>query len=321
LANDTVTDNDNVSVTAEGSDTGVDSDTTVDIVTTVLSKLTWVTGPDGKPYLTKGGELGDAMSANAGFAAMFPDDQRVHDYVTNSFAHDKVTGKLRPFRSPVHANEYLSGAMTQDALRRSFSRDHCLSLAWYCLWTNKVWPLQAIAALGWKFGREGTMSQVGMTPNVLWAFNAVASHVARTVGRTDGGAASSPKLPLFARIWPGWLVAVVQLLSALTVPVGYRLNLCSEMALLARLTGRWSWLWKKVAETCARRQMDNLYYRIALHGGQELAAHGGVAELERIVANYAPSHEWLWCWMNRTNDGKLKACGADLLLAYRLLTK
>jgi hypothetical protein len=289
----------------------------VDIVSTILNNLTWYRDR----WLTKGGELGDAMSANAGFTSMFPHDPRIQEYVRESF----VGG--RPFRSPVHAVEYLSGAMTPETLKRSFSRDHCLSLAWYCLWTGKTWPMGAIARYagchGFKFGAEGTYSQVGLTPNVLWAFNAVLRHVSKTSksGLEANAELDATTLPWYYRIWPGWLIAIVQLISALTVPVGYRLNLCAEMALFARLTGRWSWLWKKVAEVCVKKQQENLYYRIVLHGGNEIAATGGIDELELIARNYKPDGEWLWCWYNRTRDGRLKACGADLLLAYRLLTK
>jgi hypothetical protein len=252
----------------------------------VLPKLVYRNG-----FITKNGEAGDAMSANAAMAAWNPADLRCKAYVECSFRGD------RPFRSPEHA------ADPNVDLTRSLSRDHALSLTWYALFTGDTTPLEKIAryaASHWlKIGAEGTYSQHGLTPNVMWAFASVGA-----------------KVPWYFRMWPSVVIAGIQLASAKTVAVGYRLNLCAEMALLAKLTGQWNWVWEKVSHICAERQPENLYYRfIAGHPKDAL-----LAELEAIAADYKPSHEWLWCWMHK-EDGKYLACGPELLLLWRLLGK
>jgi hypothetical protein len=252
----------------------------------ILPKLVYRNG-----FITKNGEAGDAMSANAAMAAWNPRDVRCLNYVDASFRGD------RPFRSPEHA------ANPNVDLENSFSRDHCLSLAWYSLFTGDKLPLEKIARYAashrLKIGEEGSYSQHGLTPNVMWAFASVGARV-----------------PWYFRVWPSVVIAGIQLASAKTVAVGYRLNLCAEMALLAKLTGKWNWVWEKVAHICAERQPENLYYRYIAGENKDAL----VSELEAIAADYKPSHEWLWCWMNK-EGGKYLACGPELLLLYRLLGK
>jgi hypothetical protein len=48
-------------------------------------------------YISKNGNYGDAMSANAACALAFPDDPRPFEYTSRSFIGN------RPFRSPFHA--------------------------------------------------------------------------------------------------------------------------------------------------------------------------------------------------------------------------
>jgi hypothetical protein len=252
----------------------------------ILPKLIYRNG-----YITKNGDAGDAMSANAAMAAWNPRDVRCLNYVDASFRGD------RPFRSPEHA------ANPNVDLNNSYSRDHCLSLAWYSLFTGDTTPLEKIARYAashrLKIGEEGSYSQHGLTPNVMWAFASVGARV-----------------PWYFRVWPSVVIAGIQLASAKTVAVGYRLNLCAEMALLAKLTGQWNWVWEKVAHICAERQPENLYYRYIAGENKDAL----VSELEAIAADYKPSHEWLWCWMNK-EGGKYLACGPELLLLYRLLGK
>jgi hypothetical protein len=256
----------------------------------VMSQLNWYRGK----WITKNGQLGDAHSANAAMALVTPKDQRVHEYVAFSFR------KERPFRSPVHA------ADPNTDLIASFSRDHVLSLCWYSMWSSKCWPLSYIAHYAahhkLKIGAEGTYSQHGLTPNIMWAMHVVCHH-------------HGQPLPWWFSIWPGFIIAIIQLISARTVAVGYRLNLCAEMAMLARVTGRWNWIWQRVANKCVERQPENLYYRLAAGEDRDKIRQ----ELEVLMGDYKPSGDWCWCWMARAKDGRLKACGPDLLLVWKLV--
>jgi hypothetical protein len=258
----------------------------------ILDKLIWINN-----MCTKNGSLGDAMSANAALALVTPADKRIDDFVTKSFIGE------RPFRSPAHASD------PSVDLTHSFSRDHCLSLAWYSLWSGKTWPLLSISRYAnknrLKIGKEGTYSQHGVTPNVMWAFNAVCEQY-----ETEG------ELPWYYIIWPSWVIALIQLLSARTVLVGYRLNLCAEMALFARITGKWNWIWQKVADKCVERQPENLYYQFIQNrrNASEIQK-----DLEVLMETFTMDHEWCWCWMTIDENGKLKACGQDLLLLEKLL--
>jgi hypothetical protein len=254
----------------------------------VLPKLVYRNG-----FITKNGEAGDAMSANAAMAAWNPTDLRCKAYVECSFRGD------RPFRSPEHAEN------PNVDLNNSFSRDHALSLTWYALFTGDTTPLEKIAryaASHWlKIGKEGSYSQHGLTPNVMWAFASVGA-----------------KVPWYFRMWPSVVIAGIQLASAKTVAVSYRLNLCAELYGIAKLTGRDNWVWKKVIDVCVERQPENLYY-VFLQGKtpeQEIEE-----KLMQYAQNYEPSHEWAWCWMHKTPEGKLLACGPELLLLHALLKR
>lgn len=259
----------------------------------IIDSLVW-----NNNWCTKNGDLGDAMSANAALALVLPKDRRIDDFVSKSFIGQ------RPYRSPIHAQNSNIGQET------SFSRDHCLSLAWYSLWSGHCWPLISISQYAnahyLKIGKEGSYSQHGVTPNVMWAFSVVCERN----GEENG-------LPWYYSIWPSRLIASIQLISAKSVAVGYRLNLCAEMALLAKITNKWNSTWQKVADTCAMRQPDNLYYKYVQgrHNTAELQN-----ELQNLMHNYEPSHEWCWCWMNKNADGKLLACGQDLLLLDKILS-
>jgi hypothetical protein len=258
----------------------------------VVSELVWVNG-----WLTKGGQLGDAMSINAAMSLVTPEDRRIHEFMTKSFRRN------RPFRSPVHA------ADAAVDLTHSFSRDHLLSLCWYALWTRQTWVMVYAGIYaeshGWKIGEEGTYSQHGLTPNVMWAMHSVC----KPTGDHN-------VLHWVFGIWPSWLIAFVQLLSARSVKVGYRLNLCGEMALIARLTGQWNWIWQRVINKCVERQPDNLYY-LFVQG--KVKRHNLLEILNSYKDDFVMSDKWCWCGMERDPYGKLEACGGDLLLLSRLL--
>lgn len=257
------------------------------IASKIVPNLIWKNG-----YITKHGDAGDGMSANAAWACCHPDDPRATNYVEHSFIGD------RPYRSPFHA------ADKNVDLENSFSRDHCLSLVWYSLFTGDRSPLERIAryasAHRLKIGAEGSYSQHGLTPNVMWAF-----HVA------------GAWLPWYYRVWASFVIALIQLLSARTVPASYRLNLCGEMALLAKLTGRWNFIWQRVADVCERKQPNNVYYQFVAgrKSKQEM-----LAQLESLASNYKPNHEWAWCWMN-FEDGRLLACGPEMMMLEVLIRK
>lgn len=253
----------------------------------ILDNLLWQ-----GPCLTKNGQLGDAMSANAAMALVTPRDSRIHGFIQHSFIGN------RPYRSPIHAQhpELHNPAET-------FSRDHCLSLAWYTLWSANPTPITKVCnyaiANKLKVGAEGTYSQMGLTPNVMWAFGA-----------------ATKDAPWWCKIWPSFLIAMLQYLQAKTVPVGYQLNLCAELALMAKLTGNWNWVWGKVAETCYARQPENLYYAYVAGDTEYL-----ITKLEDCIMNYTESDDWCWCWMHHDSAGNLKACGPDLALLYVLLKR
>lgn len=262
----------------------------------ILSELIWLDGI----YTSKGGETGDAQSANAAMALVTPQDARIHRYVNESFI------EFRPFRSPLHAKD------PNVDLTHSFSRDHMLSLVWYSAWSSMRWPIlfmaKYISMNKMKIGKEGTYSQHGVTPNVLWAMN--------SIGNKFGP--NKVSLPWYYKIWPSIIIAFIQLLSAKSVRVGYKLNLCGELALIAKLTGQWNWVWEKVILTCIKRHPENLYYQYIQGNRNEWLIR---KELEAHIETFQMSHEWCWCWMNKTPDGKLLACGQDLLFLKALMDK
>jgi hypothetical protein len=254
----------------------------------ILDNLLWQ-----GPCLTKNGQLGDAMSANAAMALVTPNDSRIHGFVKYSFIGN------RPYRSPIHAQhpELHNPAET-------FSRDHCLSLAWYTLWSGNSEPLIKICNYAkdnkFKVGAEGTYSQMGLTPNVLWAFGAICQDV-----------------PWWCKIFPSFLIAMLQYIQARSVPVGYRLNLCAELTLMAKLTGKYNWLWGKVAALCYKRQPENLYYAYIAGVDKSII----LPQLEEHILTYVPADDWCWCWMNKDANGHLQACGPDLAMLYLLLSR
>lgn len=260
----------------------------------IQSELVWVDG-----WLTKNGAPGDAMSINAGMSLVTPDDRRIHEYMRQSFRGN------RPFRSPLHA------ADAAVDLTHSFSRDHMLSLCWYALWTRQTWVLVYAGIYaeshGWKIGKEGTYSQHGLTPNVMWAMHSVC----KPTGDHN-------VLSWVFSIWPSWLIAFIQLLSARSVKVGYRLNLCGEMYGIAKLTKQDNWIWKKVINKCVERHPDNLYY-LYLQGTTSKKEISKM--IDEHIENFEMSSEWCWCWMNKNPAGNLLACGADLLFLKYLLDK
>jgi len=266
----------------------------MDIYEQVLPKLIWAEGQ----WTTKNGAPGDAMSANAAFAAAFPLDDRPKKYVDASFIGD------RPFRSPLHVKD------PNVDLENSFSRDHTLSLCWYSLWSGDMSPLQKIsryASSHWlKIGKEGSYSQHGLTPNVMWAMHSVCKFY------------RDNSMPWYYKTWPSVSIAAIQLASAKSVKVGYRLNLCGELSLIARITGQWNGTWQKVIDTCVERHPENLYYLYIQGKTSETYIR---AQLAREVAAYQPSDQWCWNNFEKTSEGRLLACGQELLLMDSLLNR
>jgi len=261
----------------------------------ILKELFWYENK----WTTKNKQLGDAMSANAAMALVTPDDDRIDDFVLRSFKD------VRPYRSPAHALD------PNVDLTHSFSRDHCLSLCWYSLWSGITFPMLFIAryasANKLKIGAEGTYSQHGLTPNVMWAMNSVANKATKQ---------TRVNLPFYYKMWPSWIIALIQLLSAKSVKVGYRLNLCGEMALIARLTGQWNWVWQKVIDICVERHPENIYY---LYIQGKVDPNGIEMLLDGYIESFVMNDQWCWCWMEKDVNGNLQACGQDLLLLKALL--
>jgi hypothetical protein len=160
-----------------------------------------------------------------------------------------------------------------------------------------------------KIGAEGTYSQHGLTPNVMWAMNSVANKATKQ---------TRVNLPFYYKIWPSWIIALIQLLSAKSVKVGYRLNLCGELSLIARLTGQWNWVWQKVIDICVERHPENLYY---LYIQGKVGTDGIEQLLDGYIESFVMNDQWCWCWMQKDVNGNLQACGQDLLLLKALLSK
>jgi hypothetical protein len=87
------------------------------------------------------------------------------------------------------------------------------------------------------------------------------------------------------------------------------------MSLLAKLTGRWNFIWQKVANICATRQPENLYYQYVAYDSSPELLH----KVEEYLQDFSESDEWCWCWMHKDENGKLKACGPELLMLKSLI--